>query len=144
MTGGPVRQGDLFVFYGLLKQGAAGMPADLPLETSGRFLGPCRFRGRLLDLGGFPGVVDGEDLCHGVRYELTNASIISAMDEFEDVTDDPATSLYLRKRVPLLGDDGVATGETAWVYWYNQPAEGFEYIADGNWPLDAGRVRKNG
>jgi gamma-glutamylcyclotransferase (GGCT)/AIG2-like uncharacterized protein YtfP len=141
MTGEPAKSGDLFVFYGLLKQGAAGMPADLPLEQSGRFLGPCRFRGRLLDLGGFPGVIDGEDLCHGVRYELTNVSIIGAMDAFEGLTDDPATSLYIRKRISLLGDDATPTGDAAWIYWYNQPAEGFEHIADGNWPLGKGRTR---
>jgi gamma-glutamylcyclotransferase (GGCT)/AIG2-like uncharacterized protein YtfP len=144
MTGDPVKSGDLFVFYGLLKQGAAGMPADLPLEASGTFLEPCRFRGRLLDLGGFPGVVDGTKLCHGVRYELSDLSLIGAMDAFEDVSDDPVTSLYVRKRIALLGDDAVPTGEQAWIYWYNQPAEGFEEIADGNWPLDAGRARKNG
>ena len=142
MTDGTVRKGDLFVFYGLLKQGAAGMPADLPLEASGTFTGPCRFRGRLLDLGGFPGVVDGEQLCHGVRYELNDVSIIGAMDAFEDVTDDPATSLYTRRQIPLLDDHGAPTGEQAWIYWYNQPAEGFHDVADGNWPLGKGRTRK--
>lgn len=144
MTGGPVRSGDLFVFYGLLKQGAAGMPADLPLEASGTFLGPCRFRGKLLDLGGFPGVVDGDTLCHGVRYQLMDASLIEAMDAFEDVTDDPATSLYVRKKIPLLDDDFTPTGVEAWIYWYNQPTEGYDEITGGNWPLDAGRARKHG
>ena len=144
MKGEPVSSGDLFVFYGLLKQGAAGMPADLPLEASGTFLGPCRFRGRLLDLGGFPGVVDGDTLCHGVMYQLIDASLIGAMDDFEDVTDNPATSLYVRKTINVLGDDALPTGERAWIYWYNQPTEGHEEIADGNWPLDAGRARKNG
>ncbi|MEH6489441.1 gamma-glutamylcyclotransferase family protein [Hyphomonas oceanitis] len=142
MSGGAVKKGDLFVFYGLLKQGAAGQPADLPLEVSGKFLGACRFRGRLLDLGGFPGVVEGEQLCHGVRYELNDVSIIGAMDEFEDVTDDPATSLYTRQQIPLLDDHGAPTGEQAWIYWYNQPTEGFTDIPDGNWPLDRGRTRK--
>ncbi len=144
MTGEPVTSGDLFVFYGLLKQGAKGMPADLPLEASGTFLGPCRFKGRLLDLGGFPGAVDGANLCHGVRYELSDVSLLATMDAFEDVTDDPATSLYVRKKIPLLDDDAAPTGDEAWIYWYNQPTSGFEEISDGNWPLDAGRARKNG
>lgn len=144
MTGDPVESGDLFVFYGLLKQGAAGMPADLPLESSGTFLEPCRFRGRLLDLGGFPGVVDGDTLCHGVQYRLADASLIEAIDAFEDVTGDPATSLYVRMRIPILADDGAPTGEQAWIYWYNQATDGFDVISDGNWPLDAGRARKNG
>jgi len=138
----PASAGDLFVFYGLLKLGAAGQPADLPLASAGVFGAPCRFRGRMVDLGGFPGVVDGGDLCHGIRWELKDTAIVAPMDAFEDVTGDPATSLYIRKRIPLCDDSGQETGETAWIYWYNQPVDGFAAVADGNWPLGAGRTRK--
>ena len=96
---GPVSSGDLFVFYGLLKQGASGMPAHIDLDKAGVFLGPCRFRGALYDLGGFPGVIDGDGLCHGVRYRLDDAALIAPLDEFEDVLpDDLEASLYVRKR----------------------------------------------
>lgn len=134
--------GDLFVFYGLLKLGAAGQPADLPLATAGAFGAPCCFHGRMVDLGGFPGVVAGDDLCRGVRWELKDASIVAPMDAFEDVTDDPATSLYIRQRIPLCDEAGRETGERAWIYLYNQTVEGFPPVADGDWPLDAGRTRK--
>ena len=142
MTKPPVQAGDLFVFYGLLKLGAAGQPADLPLEGAGAFGEPCRFRGRMVDLGGFPGVVAGDELCHGIRWKLDDVSIVDPMDDFEDVTDDPATSLYIRTRIPLCDDTGNETGETAWIYWYNKPVDGFSPVADGNWPLDAGKTRK--
>lgn len=138
----PAATGDLFVFYGLLKLGAAGQPADLPLATAGAFGAPCRFRGQMVDLGGFPGVVAGDELCHGIRWKMDDASIVGPMDAFEDVTDDPATSLYIRTRVPLCDDSGNETGETAWIYWYNKPVDGFPPVADGNWPLDAGKTRK--
>lgn len=134
--------GDLFVFYGLLKQGAAGAPSDLPLATAGTFGAPCRFRGRMVDLGGFPGVVEGDELCHGVRWQLRDAAIVPEMDAFEDVTDDPETSLYLRVRVALRDDAGAPTGEAAWIYWYNRSVEGCPPVAGGNWPLDAGKTRK--
>ncbi|MDP3460251.1 MAG: gamma-glutamylcyclotransferase [Hyphomonas sp.] len=137
-----VRSGDLFVFYGLLKQGAAGAPAALDLAGAGEFGAPCRFRGRMVDLGGFPGVVAGETLCHGVRWRVRDAGIVPAMDAFEDVTEDPATSLYRRVNVPLLDDSGAATGEEAWIYWYNRSVGGLPIVADGNWPLDAGKTRK--
>lgn len=137
-----VQAGDLFIFYGLLKQGAAGAPNELGLDVAGEFLGPCRFRGSMLNLGGFPGVVAGDTLCHGVRWRVKDAGIIPAMDEFEDVTDDPATSLYLRRRVPVLDDTGAETGEHAWIYIYNQKTDGFTTLSDGNWPLDRGRSRK--
>ncbi|MCA8891491.1 MAG: gamma-glutamylcyclotransferase [Hyphomonas sp.] len=142
MTKPPVQAGDLFVFYGLLKLGAAGQPADLPLGGAGAFGAPCRFRGRMVDLGGFPGVVAGDELCHGIRWKLDDVSIVDPMDDFEDVTDDPATSLYIRTRIPLCDDTGNETGETAWIYWYNKPVDGFSPVADGNWPLDAGKTRK--
>jgi len=58
------------------------------------------------------------------------------------VTEYPATSLYLRVKVPLLDDSGAATGETAWIYWYNRSVDGFVPVQDGNWPLDAGKTRK--
>lgn len=142
---GPVSSGDLFVFYGLLKQGASGMPAHIDLDKAGVFLGPCRFRGALYDLGGFPGVVDGDGLCHGVRYRLNDVDLIAPLDEFEDVLpDDLEASLYVRKRVELLSDDGESTGEQAWIYWYNQPTTAFPRLADDNWPLQRGRARKTG
>ena len=139
---GAVHSGDLFVFYGLLKQGATGQPGELDLAGAGDFGAPCRFRGRMVDLGGFPGVVAGDVLCHGVRWRVRDAGIVPAMDAFEDVTEDPATSLYLRVKVPLLDDAGAATGETAWIYWYNRSVDGFAPVQDGNWPLDAGKTRK--
>lgn len=142
MTKPEVKAGDVFIFYGLLKQGAAGAPNGLGLDIAGEFLGPCRFRGAMHDLGGFPGVVAGDTLCHGVRWRVKDAGIISAMDEFEDVTDDPATSLYLRRQVPVLDEAGADTGERAWIYIYNQKTDGFPIIVDGDWPLDRGRSRK--
>lgn len=139
---GEVKAGDLFVFYGLLKQGAAGTPAALDLAGAGSFGAPCRFRGRMVDLGGFPGVVAGETLCHGVRWTVRDAGIVPEMDAFEDVTDDPATSLYLRVQVALCDDAGAETGERAWIYWYNRSVDGCPERVDGNWPLDAGKTRK--
>jgi gamma-glutamylcyclotransferase (GGCT)/AIG2-like uncharacterized protein YtfP len=142
VTQGDVRAGDLFIFYGLLKQGAAGAPDALGLEVAGEFLGACRFRATMLDLGGFPGIVPGDTLCHGVRWRVKDAGVVPAMDEFEDVTDDPATSLYLRRKVAVLDEGGSETGEQAWIYIYNQKTDGFAILLDGNWPLDRGRSRK--
>lgn len=140
---GPVSSGDLFVFYGLLKQGASGMPDTIDLETAGEFLGPCRFLGGMYDLGGFPGVVRGDTLCHGVRYRLDQASLAADLDAFEDVIpNDPTYSLYMRIKIPLLDDSGKLTGEKAWAYWYNQSVKTFPEVTDGNWPLDAGKTRK--
>lgn len=137
-----VSPGDLFAFYGLLKQGAAGMPAHIDLEAAGDFKGPCRFRGEMYDLGGFPGVVAGDALCHGVTWRISDLSVLAPLDAFEDlVEDDPAASLYWRSRVPLCDADGSETGEIAHIYLYNQPISGFPRLETGNWPLGQGRTR---
>lgn len=143
MTLPPVSAGDAFAFYGLLKQGAAGMPAHIDLQAAGRFEGPCRFRGEMYDLGGFPGVVDGEGLCTGMLWRVSDISVVAALDEFEDVVPGaPAASLYLRVKRPLLSEAGTPIGEDAHIYWYNRPVGGCPKITDGNWPLDKGRIRK--
>lgn len=132
-------EGDLFVFYGLLKQGAAGMPKHIDLEATGIFAGPCRFRGEMFDLGGFPGIVDGKTLCHGVKWRIEDTGVLAALDAFEDVLpDDPARSLYWRGRIALCDESGAETGEIAHIYLYNQPISGYSRIETGNWPLEKG------
>ena len=143
MLNGPVRAGDYFVFYGLLKQGASGMPANIDLEAAGQFLGPCAFRGRMVDLGGYPGVVRSRGLCKGVVYRLDDPRLVSALDAFEDVDPrDLKASLYVRERVGILHTHGEPTGETGWLYRYNQPVAGYPLVKNGDWPLDAGQARK--
>ena len=143
MIAPPVSSGDHFVFYGLLKQGAAGAPAHLDFPAHGAFLGPCLFRGRMHDLGGFPGVVPGEDICHGTLYRLDDAGLAVEMDDFESLKpDDPDGSLYRRETTDLIDETGQPDGRTAWVYIYNQKPDGYPVLEDGNWPLEKGRPRK--
>jgi len=130
------------MFYGLLKQGAAGMPQHIDLEAAGTFEGPCRFCGEMYDLGGYPGVVHGNTLCHGVIWRIRDVSILSDLDDFEDVAQgNPDVSFYWRETWPILNDCGAETGEIAQVYVYYADIEGRPKIEDGNWPLDAGRTR---
>lgn len=133
---GPVSPGDLFFFYGLLKQGAAGMPSHIDLEAGGAFLRPARMRGDLYNLGGYPGLVDGEGLVKGLLYRLDDVALVPLLDEFEDVVPGAdEASLYQRVRRAFLDSTGVASGEHAWVYWYNQPLGAARQILTGDWPL---------
>lgn len=131
---------EYFVFYGLLKQGAAGQPRHIDLAAAGAFLGTCTFRGEMYDLGGFPGVTAGDGTCHGVIYRLDDTALLPILDAFEDVyPGDAPGSLYRRERCVAT----TAGGDTeAWVYVYNQPLNGAPRVPDNNWPLEAGRVRK--
>ena len=142
-TNGPVSSGDLFFFYGLLKQGAAGMPDHIDLEAAGAFLNDVWVRGALYDLGGFPGVVAGDGLVQGIQYRLDAREIADQLDAFEDVLpDDPKRSLYRRERTALLTANGDPIGKTAWIYIYNQPVDAYGRIDTGVWPLEAGTKRK--
>lgn len=141
MIAPPVSSGDHFIFYGLLKQGAAGAPAHLDFGRHGEFLGPCRFKGRMFDLGGFPGVVPGDGICHGMLYRLDTARLAGEMDAFEDIrADDPGRSLYRREKTDLIDTSGQPDGK-AWIYIYNQKTDGYPVLEDGNWPLEKGRAR---
>lgn len=142
MINGPIRSGDHFLFYGLLKQGAAGSPAHIDLAGSGEFLGPCRFKARLVDLGGYPGAVEGVTLCKGELYRLDDAGLGAALDDFEGVVaGKPGRSLYQRRPIAVRDEAGRETGKTAWIYWYARPVDGAPEVENGDWPLKKGRAR---
>lgn len=135
--------GDLFIFYGLLKQGAAGAPAHIPLWAAGQFLGPCRFFGEMVDAGGYPGVrPDANRVCEGAVYRLDDISISPQMDAFEgcDMTD-PEGSLYLRGRTQFFDGPSNAPEGEAWIYWFNADNAALPVIEAGLWPLN-GRWRQ--
>ena len=131
-----VSSGDLFFFYGLLKQGANGGPKHINLEAGGAFLGTAFVRGDLYDVGGYPGIVEGNSLVKGVLYRIHDLSLVPRLDEFEDVIeDDEAASLYLRKKRPVVTENAQTTSQTAWVYWFNQAVQEHRKISNGEWPL---------
>lgn len=128
--------GDLFIFYGLLRQEAV-MASHIPgLDAAGQLIGSCRFAGTMFDAGGYPGIVEGNGMCHGLLWRITDVSVVPAMDAFEDVCDDPARSLYLRRRTDVLDEKGVRTGEVAWLYVYNQNTAGLVPVQGNEWPMN--------
>ncbi len=141
MIAPPVSAGDHFIFYGLLKQASVGMPQGLDLERHGEFLGPCRFRGRMFNLGEYPGVVRRGGISHGVLYRLDHPRIARKLDAFEDVRpSDPAGSLYRRERVSVM-DDYDRGYLKAWIYVYNQPVHGRPAVKSGSWPVRTASAR---
>lgn len=120
-----------------------GMPQHIDLEAAGEFEGPCRFRGEMYDLGGYPGVVAGDTLCRGIIWRMQDVSILRDLDDFEDVAQgNPDASFYWREKWAVLDDSGSETGELAQIYVYVAELDGYSKIEDGDWPLDAGQYRK--
>lgn len=123
----------LFV-YGSLRRDAPRGRHDL-LAGHAEFIGPGRVRGRLYDLGDFPGLVAAvtrDEWVRGELYALASPGALVALDEYEDF--DPAapeTSLFRRVRREVL----MATGgrERAWVYEFAGPVAGRRRVMSGEW-----------
>ena len=124
---------DLLFVYGTLRAGG-GRP--LARWFPGRVvrLGPGRVAGALLDLGGYPGLV--EDVPGTVRGEVYRLQaprqILAALDAYEGCAPhSPHPHEYERVRRAVTLDDGRRV--TAWVYLYRGPRRGRWRIPSGDW-----------
>lgn len=109
--------------YGTLRRGEKNHQSYL----AGRYRS-CLFAtlaGRLFfePREGYPYLLPGLDTVHGEVFELipaTAAQTLRQLDRLEDYDPaDEAGSLYLRRRVDALLDDG--TTLATWVYYWNGP-----------------------
>lgn len=81
-------------------------------------------RGRLLDLGRYPGVVQGRGRVTGEVYRLRDPQVLPAVDRAEGVQ-------FLRGHTLVtLADGGRAR---AWIYRYRGPRERAVPIPDGDY-----------
>lgn len=110
---------DLVFVYGTLRRGQS----NHALLARAAFLGEHTTEPgyTMLDLGWYPGVVQGgADSIRGELYRV-DADTLAALDVLEDYPD-----LYTRKRIqtPLGG---------AWIYLYLHAAPATAIVAGGNW-----------
>jgi gamma-glutamylcyclotransferase (GGCT)/AIG2-like uncharacterized protein YtfP len=126
----------LFV-YGSLRRDAPGGRSEL-LGAGAKFLGRGRVRGRLLDLGDYPGLVRAvtrDDRVRGELYSISGRRTLAELDAYEDYDPrHPEQSLFLRRESRIELDSGETT--TAWVYLYAGPVARGRRIASGDY-LDA-------
>jgi gamma-glutamylcyclotransferase (GGCT)/AIG2-like uncharacterized protein YtfP len=126
----------LFV-YGTLKRGEINHALISPFARS---IEPATIRGRLYDVGGFPALVDGDEIVHGelvwVEAE-TMASLMAILDRLENYqAAAPQSSMYIRQIVKVCCR-GVP--QTAYTYLYNPnhpallPLHALRAIDDGVW-----------
>jgi gamma-glutamylcyclotransferase (GGCT)/AIG2-like uncharacterized protein YtfP len=133
----------LFV-YGTLS------PAEAPTEIAAavrglRRVGRGSVRGRLYDLGDYPGAVlssTSESLVRGEVFELPeDRQVLTSLDAYEGFDPNrPKASLFVRKRWPVTLADGNRI--TCWVYIYNRKPGKARVIASGAYrPPKASRNR---
>ena len=100
-------------------------------------LGAARVRGRLYDLGTYPGLVwgEGEGEVNGVvsgEVYRVNAAHLVRLDQIEEmIPHDPQGSLYWREPVAVL--DGACAGQAVWTYRYNRAVDEHALIAHGDY-----------
>lgn len=125
--------------YGTLRRGEAGY-LSFGLSAKLRFVAGCRIRGQLVDLGAYPGLIDGDGVVVGELHEIDAAATLAELDALEefDVTRQDE-SLFIRRSVTLLEPVG-----TAYAYFLNtarQRVDRSRIIPSGDWldrPTPAG------
>jgi gamma-glutamylcyclotransferase (GGCT)/AIG2-like uncharacterized protein YtfP len=117
--------------YGTLRRG--GVREMERLFPGSVFLGVGRVRGRLYDLGEYPGLVLDERAGEvvGEVYRVSGETLV-ALDEIEDFRpDDSFKSLFVRKRVDVMGDEAT---RRCWIYvWNRQAGPGLALVESGDW-----------
>lgn len=124
---------ELAFFYGTLMTGF-DRRRRLNLDAKLVFRGRGWIHAALFDLGLYPAAVpDAEARVWGEVFELLDApAVLAAIDGIEGYRpDDPDTSLYLRRKVPVHFEDGRV--EEAWAYFYNAPLGRAPRIESGDY-----------
>jgi len=116
-----VESAELLFAYGTLMRGYA---RHRVLASAATFVGAGRVRGRLLDLGRYPGLVDGAGNVRGEIYRLDDPELLAVLDREEGYNFD-------RRRATIT----LASGRRAraWVYRYRGHQENAVVIPDGNY-----------
>jgi gamma-glutamylcyclotransferase (GGCT)/AIG2-like uncharacterized protein YtfP len=126
----------LFV-YGTLMASAntdLGRAERRRLAAEGEVISVATIRGRLYDLGRYPGlVIDGSGAVHGELVRLNDAAATFAwLDPYENVSSPPAPQdEYARRICAVTAESGRALD--AWVYIYGGGLDGAEAVPTGRW-----------
>jgi len=121
--------------YGTLRAGLAP-PEMADAVGQLRFIGPARVRGRLYDLGQYPGAALDEaaaSFISGEVFELPRGSnLLNLLDAYEgfDAADHQA-SLFIRTKTRAALFDGSQL--ECWIYVYNRIPAAASFIASGDY-----------
>ncbi len=116
----------LLLVYGTLMRGFA---LHHLLEGRASFVGDGALRGRLYDLGAYPGAVPGDDgLIHGEVYRVLEPALWSVLDSAE------GAQYHRREASVTIKGSGV---RAAFVYWYAGPLGRAVPIPDGDYRAHA-------
>lgn len=128
----PVQPQHLFV-YGSLRLSMSAHHAHLAGPWV-RYTGPGRFRGRLLDTGAYPAAVPSPrryEIVHGEVYRLLHPdSTLTRIDRYENGPHGEPPE-FNRTIVQIAMKTGGHI--PAWIYLYNLPTRGLDWIRNGDY-----------
>jgi predicted GNAT family N-acyltransferase/gamma-glutamylcyclotransferase (GGCT)/AIG2-like uncharacterized protein YtfP len=117
---------NLFVYGSLRRE--ANHPVHQDLLEEWRFLGTGTFRGRLYNLGRFPGAIPSSEISDRVIGEIyrieEDRKTFQLLDEYEG-------SYFRRTRRPVVMDSGERI--SAWIYLYVGPLHVAKLIRSGDY-----------
>jgi gamma-glutamylcyclotransferase (GGCT)/AIG2-like uncharacterized protein YtfP len=117
----------LLFIYGTLMP---GLRLEAQMQGA-RFVGPAQVPGRLVDVGRYPGLLQGDGQVTGEVYEVDDAHL-ARLDGVEGVVPgDRAASQYWREDVTVLS--GPLQGQLVQTYVFNRPVEGCTPIPHGDY-----------
>ncbi|MEN0054737.1 MAG: gamma-glutamylcyclotransferase family protein [Mucilaginibacter sp.] len=105
------------------------------LQQHCTFLQTGKFRGRLYDMGEYPGAVfsdEGDQYVHGSIYQMDDTeNILSFIDDYEGFgANQEQPNLFIRI---LKGIETPTETITCWVYIYNLSVEHLPHIKSGRY-----------
>lgn len=117
------------------------LPHEAPTEIASvvkrfRRLGSAKVRGKLYDLGEFPGAIldpTSRTLIHGELVALpSDDQALQILDRYEEFDPtDPKSSLFVRKKAIVRMANG--SNREGWVYVYNRSPGKAKLIRGGNY-----------
>ena len=106
--------------YGTLRPGGRAYAA-FGLDQRTRHLGPCRISGRIVDLGGYPGLLEGDEAVAGDLLAVDDAHLLEELDAYEG-------DGYVRATVRLVEPEGEAL-----VWLWRGSIDGAEPVPGNDW-----------
>ena len=125
---------DHFFVYGTLKEGGHFAPEFDPFRVRSKV---ATIKGYdLFNLGWFPGIVPGDGEVVGEVHEYENLDFVGrrfdGIEGYSEARED--SSLYLRRRVTVVTEDGEEVEANVYLFNKSVPADA-EKIEDGVWDL---------
>lgn len=105
------------------------------LKQNSSLYGRGKFKGKLYDLGKYPGAIldeTGGNYVYGSILELKNTlEVLIRLDEYEDFGEDQEQpNLFIREMTSVETDNKQID---CWIYLYNLPVDGFRLIELGDY-----------